>query len=202
MRNRLTHGNIKDRQLDNVLEKYYPDGVDICYTDPPWGNSNLNYWKTMNKKKNGVDTNQLTQEQLESRIVGMIIKHVKKYAFIVYGVKQAESLKNKFLAYENVIGVQIISKKYQSGSKWLENVVIVVILNNEKLIDWEPLLKDQNGLKGLEVVCKFFKGKIQTVLEMFIGVGYYLKVLDKYGYEVVGNELSKARLLQAIKKIT
>ena len=46
-----------------------------------------------------------------------------------------------------------------------------------------------------------FKEKYNNVLELFVGIGYYLKILDSYDFTVAGNELNQARLLKALGKV-
>ena len=198
---KFTNGNINDPRVEQNIKKHYPNGLDFCYTDPPWGNGNLNYWQTMNNKNNDENMNdQITQEELENIVVNLITNNVNNYAFIVYGKREASSMMSKFKAKKNVKDIQYIKKKYRSGSNWLENCIIVVTLNNAEVKDWS-ILNGLNGIKSLQKVCEVFKGQYKSCLELFIGIGYYLKVLHKNGFDVVGNELSKARLSKALKKI-
>lgn len=197
----LTHGNIKDSQLDAAIKENYPNGIDFCYTDPPWGNSNLKYWETMNKKMNGQSTDQIDQLLLENRVVRLICDNVRKYAFIVYGVHQAESLMNIIKEQKEVTDVQYIEKKYKSGNKWLKNCVIAITLNNAEPIDWSALLVNQDEQKGLHVVCKALVGKYNSCMDIFIGQGFYLEILHKYGFKVIGNELNQSRLNKAVARL-
>jgi len=197
----FTQGGINHPQVNEMIKERYPEGIDFCYTDPPWGTGNLNYWKTMNNKANPINmTEQLDQEQLEVIVADTICDNVINYAFIVYGIREAESLMKKFKAKPNVKDVQYIKKKYQSGSKWYENCIIIVTLNNAEVRDFSEL-NGQNGIKSLKTVCEMFKGKFRSCLEMFVGIGYYAKVLDKYGFDIIGNELNAARLEKAIAKL-
>ena len=50
MRHKITQGNIMSQNVDANISKHFPNGLDFCYTDPPWGTGNLNYWKTMNSE--------------------------------------------------------------------------------------------------------------------------------------------------------
>jgi hypothetical protein len=198
MKHVITNFNINDERVEQSLKNHFPEGLDFCYTDPPWGN--LKYWATLNKKMNNVTNEVLNQNQLEDRFIDLITKFTKNYAFIVYGKREAESAINKLKQKPNVKDVQMYYKRYKSGSKFLENVVICVTLNDAMVQDWSDLGK-QDGLAGLHTVCKRFTGKYTTCLELFVGVGYYLKVLDSYGYKVGGNELNKTRLHKALSKV-
>jgi len=200
MRHKIIQSNINDTDIDQHIQQHYPTGVDFCYTDPPWGSGNLKYWKTMNKKMTNRDIDLIDQTQLEDRVVHLITSYVRNYAFIVYGVHQAQSLIDKLKSKSNVTDVQYYEKTYNSGNKPMLNCVICVTLNNAPIKDFSAL-ENLHGLKGLHYVCDLFKDQFKTVLEMFVGIGYYLKILDKYGYDVIGNELNNARLQKALNKV-
>ena len=197
----LTNGNISGDQLTTALSSNYPNGVDWCYTDPPWGNGNLKYWATINKKMTNTSINQIDQYTLEDRVVDIFTTYVRNYTFVVYGVKEAESLMAKARSKGNVRDVQYIEKKYNAGSKWLKNCIICITLNDAPVVDWVPVFSGQHGINGLKSICKMFSGRSSSCLDMFIGVGHYLNVLDSYGFKVIGNELNRARLSKAIAKI-
>lgn len=200
MKHKITNLNIKDAQVEKNIKDNFPKGLDFCYTDPPWGDGNLRYWKTMHSKMSGVDEELLSQEELENRFVSLIVENVKDYAFIVYGKKQMQSCVHKLCARKEVKDVQIYSKKYQSGQKWLENVVICVTLNNAEIVDWSEL-KDKNGLDGLKYVCQKFQSRYNTCLELFVGIGGYLKMLHEHNFTVCGNEMNTARLTKALSRL-
>lgn len=197
----LTQGDITGRQLDHALAEHFPGGVDFCYTDPPWGSGNLKYWATMNEKMTGTVRDALEQQELEKRVVDLICTHVNHHAFIVYGVREAESIMALLRANKRVADVQYIEKRYRGGDGWLKNCVIAVNFVGSEPVDWVPILTGQDGLAGLRVICDKFKGRFTTCLDVFIGIGYYLSTLDACGFRVVGNELNAARLSKAIGKV-
>jgi hypothetical protein len=198
MKHYITNFNIKDVELQKKIKTSFPNGIDFCYTDPPW--NNLKYWKTLNNKMTGGDSELISQNELESVFAKIIVENVKNYAFIVYGVREMQSAVDEFKKYSNVKDIQLYKKTYKSGSKNLTNVVICITLNNAPILDWSDL-QSLAGIKGLQYVCDKFKGKYTTCLELFIGIGYYLKVLNDNGFTVIGNELNSARLKKALSKI-
>jgi len=197
MRHFITNKNIIDPAVENNIQKNFPNGLDFCYTDPPWGSGNLKYWKTINKKATNLDSDLIDQFQLEDRVVDLITKYVNNYAFIVYGVHQAKSIIEKLQSKANVKDVQYYEKTYANN---LKNCIICVTLNDNEILDFSDLQKTK-GLKSLKIICEMFKDKYKNVLELFVGIGYYLKVLDKYGFVVAGNELNSSRLSKALNKI-
>lgn len=200
MRHVISNFNIKDPRVEQNIKANFPDKLDFCYTDPPWGSGNLNYWKTMNQKMTGANSDLINQIQLEEIFSRLIVENVKNYAFIVYGIREMDSAIAMFKKYPNVKNIQHYFKTYKSGNKMLKNVVICITLNDAPIVDWSGL-ENLPGLKGLEYVCNKFKDKYKTCLELFVGIGYYLNILDKYGFIVCGNELNAARLKKALSKI-
>lgn len=200
MKHFLTNYNIKSKEVEVAIKNNFPDGLDFCYTDPPWGSGNLRYWQTINKKMTGNDAILLNQDELENIVVKLIAENVKNYAFIVYGKREKNSIIEKFKKYPNIKKIVSYNKHYKSGSKLLENCVICITLNDAPIIDFS-FLENLNGLKGLMAVCNIFKDKYKTCLDLFIGIGYYLNILNQYGFTVCGNELNAARLAKAKSKV-
>jgi len=197
----LTQGNIKGDQLRKALDQHFPSGVDVLYTDPPWGQGTIKYWNTLNKKNTGDDTEILSVEQIETIIVDYIMEYVKQYGFIIYGKREAAGMMAR-LTKTGLRDIELIPRTYNSGSKRLPNVVITFRTPLAPAIDWRSLLEGTNDMDTLRIVCDQLAGKAKTVLDMFIGIGDYLKMLDRYGFTVVGNELNSARLEKAIAKIS
>ena len=197
MRHSITLGDITDIAVDKNIRSNYPDGIDFCYTDPPWGNGNLKYWKTINRKMNNRECNLLDQETLENRVTELIASYVNNYAFVVYGVREAKSLMDKLKAKPSVKDVQYYEKIYDGNKK---NCIICITLNQAEVLDFS-FVANTKGVESLVKICELFKDRFNSVLEMFVGIGYYLKILDKYGFKVIGNELNEARLSKALGKI-
>ena len=38
MKHKITNGNINHERVENNIISNFPNGLDFCYTDPPWGN--------------------------------------------------------------------------------------------------------------------------------------------------------------------
>lgn len=200
MKHKITNHNIIHPNVEKNIKENFPNGLDFCYTDPPWGTGNLKYWTTLLTKHNGLQEHTINQDELENRFVKLITENVNNYAFIVYGKHQGDSCVAKFKQMPNVKDVQVYVKKYRSGSHWIDNIVICVTLNNAEIVDWS-IMQTLKGLSGLKYICERFKGKYTTCLELFIGVGYYLSMLNKNKYIVCGNEMNITRLQRALAKV-
>jgi len=62
-------GSLTSPELDSMLAG---ERVDILYSDPPWGDGNLAYWQTMNRKMTGAETPQVKHDELYDRIMGLV----------------------------------------------------------------------------------------------------------------------------------
>jgi len=38
MKHKITNGNINHERVENNIITNFPNRLDFCYTDPPWGN--------------------------------------------------------------------------------------------------------------------------------------------------------------------
>lgn len=56
---KVTCGCITSPQVDKMLAG---ETVRVLYSDPPWGDGNLNYWKTIKKRMDGVDAPQIHEQ--------------------------------------------------------------------------------------------------------------------------------------------
>ena len=112
----------------------------ILYTDPPWGDGNMKYWCTLNKRHTGQENEPMTYKKLIGIIKEMIVNHVDGYVFLETGNKWLdETIKD----LEGVLfNQEVYQLTYKSGSKVLPNPVIVATTNPNITL---PDLKDLEG---------------------------------------------------------
>lgn len=202
MKHKIFNYSIEHPDLLVNFKRELPQKADFAYTDPPWGNGNLGYWKTIAKRQTGKEHHQIKQPEMEDCLVNILDQTVKHYAFIVYGVKETPSLVEKLTNTARVSNVQVVTKEYRSGSKWYKNTMICVTYDNNEIIDWSHL-EGFKGMKTLYAVIRFAEAEnYKTVLEPFVGIGHYLKQLHRDGFTVIGNEYNSARRDKALAKCT
>ena len=189
---KITNDSIESPIVDSMLAG---EKVDILYSDPPWGDGNLKYWATMNKKMTGKEFKPLTYSALITRIVGLIHNYVDGHVFIETGTKwETETID----AIQGLVkNIRVYRLQYRSGSKMLENVMIYGVTDTR-----HPMMQfDPSGMSGFEVP-KQCIASVATlggiVLDPCCGMGYSAKAAVGAGMRFRGNEFNAKRLQKTI----
>jgi hypothetical protein len=189
---KITNASIDDPIVDSLLAG---EKIDIFYSDPPWGDGNLKYWVTMNKKMTGREFTPLTYTALIDRITGLIKNHVHGHVFIETGKAwEAETVQ----ALNGLVhGVRTYKLLYKSGSKMLENVLIYGVTDPSiPRMNFDP-----TGMSGLAVVNKCIEAVATPngiVCDPCCGMGYSARAAVKNGMRFRGNEFNAKRLQKTI----
>ena len=118
---RITNASIENIILDEMLCGVK---VDILYSDPPWGDGNMKYWATLNKKMTGKSFTPLTYQSLINRIFDLVNKYVSGYVCIETGLRWEQQLISEMQS-RGMSHIKSFLLHYQSGSKMIDNVMVV-----------------------------------------------------------------------------
>lgn len=190
-KHKVTNASIADTDIDNMLQN---ERVSILYSDPPWGDGNLNYWATMNQKMNGQKVTQLTYDQLIFRLNQLIHTYVDGYVFIETGVRWENELAKAL--EQTTKEIKIFRTLYRSGSRILENSLIAGVTNARYHINANP-----TGMTGYPVPlhciqsCNVSNG---VVLDPCCGLGYTARAAIECNLSFRGNEFNLKRLQKTI----
>lgn len=174
MLKKISNYDIMNNDLDILFENNIK--ADVMYVDPPWGLSNLKYWRTLNNQRNYPVDWILFLKRLY-----YIYKKHSKTLYIETGIRFKNDLIDIFGKPSNIFLI-----KYESGKKWYPNLILVYdILFNECL----------TGKFGYDLVyscLKNFKGKI--VFDPCVGLGLTAKVANDLEMSILCNELNIKRV--------
>ena len=70
---RVRHGSVMD-SLDELMGA---EKADLIYSDPPWGQGNVKYWQTMNKKMTGSEPVDIDFDAFLGRLFEVYRKYAK-----------------------------------------------------------------------------------------------------------------------------
>lgn len=189
---KVTNASIDSLIVDSMLNG---EKIDVFYSDPPWGDGNLKYWVTMNKKMTGAEYNPLTYTQLIDRITGLIRNYVDGHVFIETGKKwELETVQ----ALDGLVyNVRTFTLLYKSGSKMLENVLIYGVTNPSiPTMTFNP-----TGMTGQAVAQKCIEAVARPngiVCDPCCGMGYTARAAVTNGMRFRGNEFNAKRLQKTI----
>jgi hypothetical protein len=195
-KHKVTCGSLISPDVDAMLAG---ERVDILYSDPPWGDGNLAYWQTMNKKMTGAETPQVKHDELYDRIMELVLRHVGGYVFIETGLRWKEYVVQRFLTV-GLVNVVSYPLRYTSGAKLMENVLVCGLTNFSHLTQgWTQL--NPSPFRGAELVRRVVGSVARPggiVLDPCCGMGYTARAAVAAGMQFRGNELNQARLDKTI----
>ena len=138
-------GSLVSGEVDQMLAG---ETVAVFYSDPPWGDGNLAYWKTMAKKMTGQDLAQVNHEQLYDRLTELIQSYVGAggHVFIETGLRWREFVVRRLQAI-GLTSLMTQRIQYGSGAKLYDNVLVSASKGAAK-----PFDLDASPYRGAELV--------------------------------------------------
>jgi hypothetical protein len=176
---RITIHDVMTNDFDDLFQGAK---ADILYSDPPWGEGNLKFWRTFNNQK-GHPVNWL---EFVKRVRFLWQRHVTGACFIETGVRFADDVIGMF-------GKPSCRYAIIYSSQSLPNI----------LLGWgEVPQKDPTGKKGINVpltVLSSLPSKPLSVFDPCVGLGMTAKVAKKLSMTCFANELNPKRAERTMK---
>ena len=194
--------------MGGIDELMQGEQADLIYSDPPWGQGNLKYWQTINKRHTGAETQQIEYEKFLTFLFGIFQKYAKDCVVIEYGEK-----------WRNDVIQRVSEFGFQHGG-----VTTSFYGNAKKLLPLDVHVFSKSGLYNIDAEfidgCKTHRGgnlskfifekmlssdvkqsKMGIVLDPMCGMGYTAQAAIKYGLAFRGNELNSVRLQKTIDRL-
>lgn len=189
---KVLNGSVESLALDSMLAG---EKVRILYSDPPWGEGNVKYWATINKRHTGVEVEPLTYRGMLDRIMNLIDCYVDGHVFIETGPAFSDELQG--LLSERLVSVTRYDTLYRSGSRMRDCVLLYgSTRKTDSLNGFNP-----SGMTGYAQVRDCLKAVAEPnaiVLDPMCGMGYTAKATLQAGMVFRGNELNAKRLAKTI----
>ena len=189
---RVQHGNI----MDGIEELMMNQKADFIYSDPPWGQGNLRYWQTMNKKMNNVERNDVLYTDFIKHFFSLIYEYSKDKVVIEYGCKWNQDIVDisQRLGFKHN-GSTICY--YKSGSTL--RPCDLHFLSKTSTITLTDFFKEEcKKLQDLNLVEYIFEyldvDKNGICLDPMCGMGFTAQAAVNRGMKFFGNELNFKRL--------
>jgi len=166
--------------LNNLDDLMGCQKADILYTDPPWGEGMLKYFRTHNGQINHADN----WMEFVRRLKFIKDRHVSGSAFIEIGNRNEADIREIF-GYPQ--GRYIA--KYKNGTSLV-------------LGYGEQPLGNPNGKTGVSLVTEIIStlpSRPKSVLDCCVGLGMTVKAAKKLGMKVYANELNLKRATATMK---
>lgn len=194
---RVRHGDLMD---ESFHELNIPP-VDIIYSDPPWGQGNLNYWQTLNAKMNGAEKRSIDYGAFIERVFGVAAIYTKNLFFLEYGVRWRSDIKRLGEKF-NFVDNGTIKTRYKSGSKFYPlDLHVFSKIPVELSCPYLDSVAGTRGYSTIQAAVKPFVVKGGALLDPCCGMGYSAKIAKDNGMIFYGNELNLKRLNKTIKRL-
>jgi len=194
---RVKHGDVMEG-IDDLM-----DGkkADIIYTDPPWGQGNIRYWQTMNKKMTGAEPTDIPFEKFMLQIFKIGKAHAKNLMFVEFGIRWKDDI-IRYGTEQGFIHNGIINLQYRSGSKLLPLHLHVFSKTTLDLsTEYIDSVTDTHGFDTLKKAIIPFTKEGKIILDPCCGMGYTAQIAKDTGMVFYGNELNSKRLEKTIKRL-
>lgn len=172
--------------------------ADFLYSDPPWGQGNLRYWQTINKRHTGREKSDIDYAEFLPFYFNMAYKNIKDLAVIEYGVGWRSDVisvcKESGFTHHGVY-----TSRYGSAAKLLPlDIHIISKSGNFIMPDKLHFAERCYALRGQHLVNFIFSHLLpdgaESVLDPMCGMGYTAQATINHGLRFYGNELNEKRL--------
>ena len=181
MGHRITIHDIMTNDLDDLFQG---QKADVLYSDPPWGEGNLKFWRTHNGQKG----HHVDWVAFMRRLKFLADRHVKGSLFIETGMRFEKDVESVFGKPQ---GRYVI--KYKGGGQILPNLLLGY---------GEQPKNDPTGKTGFDVpftALSSLPTPPKSVFDCCVGLGTTAKVAKKLGILCYANELNPKRAAKTMK---
>jgi len=179
------------------------DIADFVYSDPPWGQGNLTYWQTINKRHTGKNPNEINYEQFLPHFFKLVAKYSKDLIIIEYGIGWRNDL-IRIAAQAGYKHGGVTVSYYKSGSKLLPLDMHIFSKSGKYHLTPEfiDICAKHNGQTLVHKVFELLCPKdAKIILDPMCGMGYTAQAAIDAGYAFRGNELNEKRLSKTIARL-
>lgn len=197
---RVQCGNI----MDGIDKLMGGDKADFIYSDPPWGQGNLRYWQTINKRHTKVEPVDIDYSAFLEVFFTILSKYARDVAVIEYGERWREDIVRLSQAHGFIHGGSCTSQYSGGKGKLLPLDIHVISKSGDAKIQSKFAAGCYNS-RGIDVVKFIFSEMLPTdskiVLDPMCGMGYTAQAALENGLVFYGNELNQKRLDKTIARL-
>ena len=179
------------------------DMADFVYSDPPWGQGNLKYWQTINKRHTGIEVNDIQYNDFLPRFFHILKTYVKDVAVIEYGKKWRDDIKF-MVSFYGFKHHGCCESLYKSGSKLYPLDIHLISKSGDHCMT-NDFINGCYELRGLKLVKHAFEyycpPNAKIVLDPMCGMGYTAQAAKDMGLIFRGNDLNQKRLNKTIERL-
>ena len=195
---RVRHGDVME-SLDELMGE---DKAYLFYSDPPWGQSKLSYWQTINLKLNPEATraDYLHRDFLE-RLFRVAVCYTDGLVFIEYGVRWEDEVLNMGTAH-GLHHQWTAVPWYRSSYGKLLPLHLHLFSTRRDTVAKPSDIDGTKGIQTLLAAAKPFAKSGEILLDPCCGLGYSARLAMETGMRFRGNEINRKRLEGTIEVLS
>lgn len=183
------------------------DRAQIMYSDPPWGEGNIRYWATMNRKMTGEVNEPAPLDAFLEAVFGIAGKFVTGFLLVEYGVRWADMIQQRGQA-AGFASHGIVKLRYRAGGKLLPLDLHLFARSGLAYPDgYRAAVEGTYGYdtlrQAIPPLAKLVRagGAPALILDPCCGMGYTAQAAVDNGLAFRGNELNAKRLAKTIARL-
>ena len=186
--------------IDNLMRG---EIADFVYSDPPWGQGNLTYWQTINKRHTGREPKTIDYGKFLPHYFQMVAKYCRDLIVIEYGI----GWRNDVIHNAEKAGFKhggVATGFYKAGANMLPLDFHIFSKSGNYHVTQEfiDICSDNAGQAVVHKIFAMLCPKdAKIILDPMCGMGYTAQAAIDAGYAFRGNELNEKRLSKTIARL-
>jgi len=195
---RLKSGDVMDG-IDDLMDG---EVADFIYSDPPWGQGNIKYWQTINKRHTGKEPRSILYTEFLDKFFKIVARYTKDVAVIEYGVSWREDI-IKYAESSGFVHGGCCVSMYKAGKMLPLDIHLISKSGKYKVTkQFADGCLENTGFKVVDFVFnEILPEDASVVLDPMCGLGYTAQATVDRGLSFRGNELNPKRLEKTMARL-
>lgn len=194
----VQHSDIMNTDLKDLMGGMQ---ADFMYSDPPWGQGNLRYWQTMNKKMTGAERNDPDYTDFLNHYFDLVAEFAKDRIVVEYGIQWADDVikicESRGFKHQTTFKSIYASQNLPLDIHFFSKTGTMPIPD-----DTEAFCSVTKGYKLVSGLgSRLIPDNAELILDPCCGMGYSAQLAIDNGLAFRGNELNEARLQKTIARL-
>jgi len=195
-RHEVVHASIESAEVDRLL---LSEKARVLYTDPPWGDGNMKYWATLNRKATGNQFPILSYQLMLDRILRLAKRNVEGHLLLTVGQKWINQVKTA-VEDAGMRNIRVFDCYYKSGSKNMPMLIVYGATSSSYQYDRSKFYPtDETGAELHRGIVSAVAERGKTLFDPCCGVGNIARAALSNGMKFKGGDFNSARLKKTIE---
>ena len=194
----MTHASIESAEVVRLCLSGR-EKARVLYADAPWGDGNMKYWATLNRKATGLSYPVIPYQKLLDTIMKLTKDHVDGHLLLTVGRKWLKQVTTT-VEDAGMRNIRVFDCLYRSGSKDMPMLIVYGATSSKYMFDRSKFYPSNECGADLHrgmVSAVAERGKV--LIDPCCGVGNIARAALSNGMKFKGNDFNSARLKKTIE---